>query len=403
MSNFLAIATVTAALREVLQPVVSRAVSNATVGFGRPDGDGGALPVPSVNVYLYQVTPNAAYRNDDLPTRRPDGTLTQRPQGAFDLHYLFTFHGNDDQLEPQRLLGAVASALHAQPLLPASAVAKALTDFTFLRNSNLGDQMERVKFTPTSLSLEEFSKLWSVFFQIEYSLSTAYQASVVMIESEDQPVATLPVQGRNLSVVPFRFPRIDRVVSQAGAEQPIVAGSTVLIQGQQLKGDVTLVLIDNQELAPAEIQDTQVTLPLPASIRAGAKGVQVVQKLLTGTPPVPHRSFESNVVPFVLRPTITGSLAAAVSPGVTSVTLALSPNIGVGQRAVLILNNLAVSPPTAFVSEPVVSTADSNQVTIEIAGVPTGTYLARVQIDGAESLLAVDSSNQFSGPTVAMP
>jgi len=403
MSNFLAIATVTAALREILQPVVGQAVSGAQVFFNRPDGSSGNPPSPAVNVYLYQVTPNAAYRSADLPTLRSDGTLAQRPQAALDLHYLFTFHGNDVNLEPQLLLGAVASTLHAQPLLTSAAIVKATQDFAFLQASNLADQVERVKFTPTSLTLEEFSKLWSVFFQIEYSLSAAYQASVVLIESDDGPVATLPVQARNVSVVPFRWPRIDRVISQAGADQPIVAGSTVLIQGQQLKGSVTLVLIEDQEMAPADVKDTQVTLPLPASILAGAKSLQVVQKLLTGTPPVPHRGFESNVAAFVLRPSITGASAAAAGQGVTTVTLTLAPNIGARQRAVLILNNLAVSPPTAFTSEPAIASADSSQVQIDIAGVPAGTYLARVQIDGAESLLAVEATGQFSGPTVTLP
>jgi hypothetical protein len=398
MSNSLAIATVTAALREVLQPAVSNAVPGAGVGFSRPDSGGGTPPSPAVNAYLYQVTPNAAYRNDDLPTRRSDGTVVKRPQAAFDLHYLFTFHGDDSLLQPQLLLGAVATTLHAQPLISPAAIAKAIRDFSFLSTSNLADQVERVRFTPTSLSLEEFSKLWSVFFQIEYTLSAAYQASVVLLESDDEPAAPLPVQARNVAVVPFREPRIDRVISQAGADQPIVAGSTLLIQGQQLKGAVTLVLIEDQEVAPAVVTDTQITIPLPAGIHAGVKGVQVIQKIPIGTPPVPHRSVQSNVAPFVLRPTITDASAAA-APGTTTVTLTAAPNIGLGQRAVLLLNNLAVSPATAFTSRPAILPADSNHVSIDIAGVPTGTYLVRVQIDGAESLL----NTSLSGPAVAMP
>jgi hypothetical protein len=46
---------------------------------------------------------------------------------------------------------------------------------------------------------------------------------------------------------------------------------------------------------------------------------------------------------------------------------------------------------------------DLNKVTINIAGVPAGTYLARVQVDGAESLLTTNASGQFIGPTVLMP
>ncbi len=385
MSNFLAIATVTAALRELLQPAVGNAVGNAKVGFSRPDGSN--LQTPLVNVYLYQVTPNAAFRNGDAPTRRSDGTLTQRPRTALDLHYLFTFHGNDDQLEPQRLLGAVTTALTSQPLLSRQNIINALNQNSFLAKSNLVDEIERVKFTPTSLSLEEFSKLWSVFFQIEYSLSAAYQASVVFIESDDTPQEAPQVQARNVYLATFRSPNVERVISQAGVDRPIVAGSTLLIQGQQLRGESTAVLLEGKERNASDVQEAQIILALPADVHAGVQGLQVVQKKKMGTPAVDHRGFESNVAPFVLRPTITGTSAVTAPnpPGGSNVTLNLAPNIGVGQRAVLLLNNLAVTPPTAFTSLPKVSDVDSASVTINIRGVPAGSYMVRVQIDGAES------------------
>ncbi len=69
MSNYLAVATVTAALQQVLHPAVKAAVGGATFGFSRPTVDG-TPTTPQVNVFLYQVTPNAAYRNQHLPTRR---------------------------------------------------------------------------------------------------------------------------------------------------------------------------------------------------------------------------------------------------------------------------------------------------------------------------------------------
>ncbi len=407
MSNQLAIATVSAALQQVLLTPVSQAVGNAAVGFSRPDASN--QPTPLVNIYLYQVTPNAAYRNADLPTRRSDGSLAQRPQAAFDLHYLFTFHGNDAQLEPQRLLGAVITTLRAQPLLSSQNISRAVQNFGFLAGSGLENQVERVKFTPTALSLEEFSKLWSVFFQVEYSLSAAYQASVVLMESDVTPQETPPVIDRNLYVVPFRWPTIDRVVSQAGADQPILSATTLLIQGRQLRGPITLLLMEGQERTPASATDTQITIQVPPDLHAGVQGVQVVQKRPLGTPPVSHRGFESNIVPFVLHPTITiqsAVLDANSTPAnkITDVTVNLVPNIGVGQRAVLVLNNVTATPPTAFTSSAVVSSADSNQITISINNVPAGNYLARVQIDGAESMLTVDqNTHQFTGPMVAMP
>jgi hypothetical protein len=214
VSNSLAIATVTAALQQLLTPAVVNAVGLAKVGFARPDATDSKTPL--VNVFLYQVTPNAAYRNADIPTRRSDGSVSRRPQAALDLHYLFTFHGDDSQLEPQRLLGAVATTLHAQPLLSRQDITKALGQYSFLAASNLADAVEHIRITPTSLSLEEFSKLWSAFFQVEYSLSAVYQASVVLLESDDVAQEAPPVQARNLYVVPFRWPAIDRVISQAG-------------------------------------------------------------------------------------------------------------------------------------------------------------------------------------------
>jgi hypothetical protein len=248
-----------------------------------------------------------------------------------------------------------------------------------------------------------------VFFQVEYSLSVAYQASVVLMESEVTPQEAPPVIDRNLYVVPFRWPSIDRVVAQAGADQPILAGTTLLVQGQQLRGQTTLILLGGQERTPASVSDTLVTIPVPADLHAGVQGLQVVQKTLMGTPPVAHRGFESNIVPFVLHPTVTIQSAAldvhsTPTNKITNVTVNLVPNIGVSQRAVLMLNSVSASPPTAYVSSPIVSSADTNQIFVPIINVPTGNYLARVQIDGADSLLTVDpNTQQFTGPMVAMP
>jgi hypothetical protein len=406
MSNYTAIATVTAALQQVLQTPVGNAVTLANVGFNRPDPTNTTAPL--VNIYLYQVTANASYRNADLPTRRADGTLVKRPQAALDLHYLFTFHGDDMKLEPQLLLGAVVTTLTSQPLLSSDAITAAEKHFASLAGSGLENQIERVKFTPTALSLEEFSKLWSAFFQVEYSLSVAYQASVVLMESSDIPQEAPPVLARNLYVIPFQSPNISQVISQAGATQPITAASTLLIQGQQLRGLNTFILIESQEFTPATMTDTQLTLPVPASLHAGLKAVQVLQKIPmgAGAPPPLHRGVESNVAPFLLRPAIQPpTVTPAVAPATGSnITFTVTPNIGVGQRAVMLLTPLPGSPLPGYVSLPTVAAADSNQVTINVNNVHAGKYLVRLQVDGAESLLTFDSgTNQFTNPTVTLP
>ncbi len=399
MSNYLAIATVTAALRQVLLLPVKDAVGGSDIGFNRPDATSSTTPL--VNIYLYQITPNVAYRNADVPTRRSDGSLAQRPQAAFDLHYLLTFHGDDTKLEPQRLLGAVATTLHAQPLLSTDNINNAVTSFGFLAGSGLDTQIERIRFTPTGLSLEEFSKLWSVFFQVEYSLSAAYQASVVLMESTDTPVPAPPVLARNLYVAPLNTPSISQVVSQDG--KPVTSASTLLVQGTHLRSANTLLLIEDQQFTPASISDTQLSLPIPGTIHAGVKGVQVLQPMDMGTPATAHRGFESNIAPFVLCPTVSAATAAAAATG-TDVTVHLTPNIGVGQRAVLLLDNVSVTPRQSYASPAVVSSVDADSIVINITNVPTGTYLVRVQVDGAESLLTLNSATHLlDGPSVVMP
>jgi hypothetical protein len=415
MSDYLAIATVTATLRNLLQSAVNGAVSGAKVVTVRPDSTGtSGVPDVGVNLYLYQVTPNAAFRNADLPTRRSEGQLVQRPFAALDLHYLLTFHGNDSDLVPQRLLGAVVRTLHAQPMLTREEIRTTVTTATdaasvhYLKTSNLEEAVERIKITPLSLSLEELSKLWMTFFQTHYVLSAAYQASVVLIESQATPQEALPVQGRNLYVVPFRQPVIERV-EPADENRALEFGRRLRIRGRQLRGDVTKVLIGDSsthfEAFPSVVTDTSVEITLaeppfpPNSLRAGVQGVQIVQPQLMGTPPVEHRGFESNVAAFVLHPKV------AVLPGATNTQVAVrvEPGVGAQQRAVLLLNEQTATNPASYMFTDAQWDATTNTLQFAIKDVHTGTYFVRVQIDGAESLLDLDPHSSTPGPLVGIP
>jgi hypothetical protein len=196
MSNYLAIATVTAVLRDILQEAANAAVPGATVTTRRPEAanDSGQNK-PVVNIFLYRVTPNAAWRNIDIEIRHPGpgkpgdsakGWTEKRSQIPLNLDYLFSFYGNELELEPQRLLGSVVSAVHAHPRLSPQAIQDTVGRAPHLRDSTLDLQVaqtEYVKLTPISLSLEELSKLWSVFFQVPYALSVAYEAAAVLIET----------------------------------------------------------------------------------------------------------------------------------------------------------------------------------------------------------------------------
>ena len=240
MSNYLAIATVTAALSHLLQSAAGSDVPGASVTTTRPDGAAGDTPAPAINLYLYQVSHNPTWRNKDLPTRRADGRLAQRPRVALDLHYLLSFYGNEAQLEPQRLLGSAVRTLHARPILTRAMIRETMADanFAFLAPSDLDDEEELVRFSPVPLTLDELSKLWSVFFQTRYAVSVAYEASVVLIETAETPARPRPCAGRSCTCCPSgsrwwtRSPPWPAL--PAGRS---IAGSALRISGRHLRAD----------------------------------------------------------------------------------------------------------------------------------------------------------------------
>src|SRR5690349_9729140 len=137
MANHLAIAAVTETLRQRIERAARRAVPGARVETGRPDSDA-PEGQSTVTLFLYRVTPNAALRNDDLPTRTADGAiLRQRPRAALDLHYLLSFAGDEGEFVPQRLLGVAVGELHAQPILTRDEIAQASEGDPFLGTSTL--------------------------------------------------------------------------------------------------------------------------------------------------------------------------------------------------------------------------------------------------------------------------
>lgn len=418
MSNHLAIATVTATIGRLLQNAAVADltnVANINVTTVRPDM---GTPAVGINVFLYQVTPNVAFRNADLPTRRADGSLMQRPTVALDLHYLLTFYGDEGKLEPQRLLGSASKTLHAQPNLTQQAILDTLADpkYNYLAASDLADQIELVRLTPLPLSLEELSKLWSVFFQTHYTLSMAYQGAVVLIETDEVAKVSLPVRARNVYAVTFAQPIIEKVSAATGEGQPITGNSSLVITGQNLRGDITRVLVSGLDVEPVEKSSRRISLPIPVAARkAGVQTVQVVHPRALGTPPALHRGVESNVYPFVLQPLIAVAATPVSSRVVDGVTLhtadvkvTFSPRVGKKQRVSLLLNEFQTVPTTAArayvfpfaARDKKTDPVDTDNLTVRVTDVVPGSYLVRVQVDGAESPLHQNVSGRYDAPRV---
>lgn len=456
MSNFLAIATVSEVLRSILDEGTTGAVPEVQVNVSilRPDEVDDDDGQGHVSLFLYQVMPHPSLRNQAMPTRSSGGALVRTPQTALTLRYLLTFAGDFSRQVPERLLGAAVAELEARPVLDRDLIHEVIqtqqASKPFLADSDLVEEVDLVKLTPLALELEELSKLWSVFFQVPYSLSVAYEASVVLLEPRRAaPQTALPVHGpvpgpepgqvrdgRNLFVDPFRRPFVEAVVPTAGAGEPLVTGSTVTLRGRQLRGEITHVTVGGQRLTPppADPGDTEIEVPLTSppvpeeALRAGVVGVQVVHERLRGEPPTAVRDVESNVAPFVLRPQITNLTVDNVQDDddnthSADVELTFDPPVGKRQRVVLVLNELVVSsppapppgrPPRAYSFEAPSRDVEGEpesaaQLTVAIRRVRPDDYLVRVQVDGAESLPALGSLpqtptvQQYVEPRITLP
>lgn len=415
MSNALAIATVTETLLHLLTHHITVAqVPGATVSALPPDSQTG-LANPGVNIYLYQISPNPALRNADLPTRQPDGALRRRPQTALDLHYLLTFYGDETRLEQQRLLGAVALALHAHPVLARDLIQHVETQTTFLAGADLAQQSELVRLVPINFSLEELSKLWSFLLKIDYVLSTAYMASVVLIETDDAtPAPPLPVLSTRLVALPLRQPVITQILSATDPNALIVPGSPILLVGSNLDPPMpggTQVLIGGIAQTPSAVGPTRITVVLPPGLAAGAQTAHVIQSLALGRPPVPHpgAGFKSAIAAFVLHPVIQpssppGGYAISVelnvgSPPGTAIEVLVDPVARAGQRALLQLLPMADPSMTQLFDGGTIA-SDTDTLTFPIPGLASGTYLVRILVDGAESPLELDPSGALVAPAI---
>ncbi len=439
MSNGLAIAAVTSTLKLLLESHLNL----HPVSTFPPDKARNGNTGDQINLFLYHTAIDAAWRNMDIPYQVRPGEIGQPPL-PLNLFYLITAYGEgDDDIKSHRLLGRAMSVLHDHPLLGRAEIELIVPD------SELQNQVERVRITFQPMSLDEMSKLWMIF-QTQYRISTAYQVSVVLIDSSRTTQTALPVLKRNIAVRPFRQPVIDEILPATDGSLPaaIMLGSQLKIKGQNLqgnRGDVVKVSFGTEisTVPPDSISAKQILVTLSDTLHllAGINGAQVVQQIVYGTPldpkssldelkaPVkplpsdPHSGFESNIMPFVLSPTITRDNTGIfnitpeeVGGHTAKLTITLSPEVGKSQRVVLLLDEF--NPPTtraalaySFNAPPRDKPNDpptSPSIAIPISGVALGQYLVRVQVDGAESQLTMDTDknsptfNQFNGPQVAI-
>lgn len=399
MSNQLAIAHVTAALGKIAHVAAKNAVPGISLTFGRPDP---ATTTSRVNLYLYQVLPNGARRNDELPSRGADGKVSGRPRAALDLHFLLSFHGKPDLFEPERMAGAVARELHTHPILDADRLADGAASEASLAGSDLAAAPDRVRISPLHMSLEEVSRLWSILVQTPHVLSMAYEASVVMIDALVSAPAPLPVlrrgkDGRGAIAGNDRVPRLrsawigfadDPASPAARASLPAAAlGTRVIIEGTDLEAD-TLELRFSHPLRPAFViavppadrSSTEIRFTIADDVAATtqwAAGLYSVTAKLTRD----GKELISPICPFLLAPRLSGLAPNPASPPGVQVDIAatLRPQVLAAQKPVLRAGAAeAAALPRGADSDPVVFRLNPAPA---LDSVPV-----RIETDGVESM-----------------
>jgi hypothetical protein len=424
MSNALAIASVTRILMDLLNDaMVDRDVSpGVKITAIPPDRalagvtDGTA----SLNLYLHRITPNAALSNSDLPTRDSRGGLVRNPRLALDLHYLLSAYTNVE-LKGEILLGYAMEMFHETPVLARNLVRSALRGglngatlpdaFKDIDPARLADQIELIRITPQTLSMDDMSKLWAAF-QSHYRTTVSYLVSLVLIERDLKPRNPLPVLSRGpvdpatnrdagVLVHSDALPATPLLTGLiAPGNRPAVRlGDRLVMTGHHLDaGSARIRFTDPDtglsfELAPAAAtapERAEVDLPAgpplgaahalagtaadPGAWRVGAYLVDLVLKA-TGQP---ERS--TNGLPVVLAPRVTS--VAAVPEGVeTRVTVKCEP---------VIRRNVAAALIVGQAEQPVGIDAiqDREEVGALFPGLPGGAKLpVRLRVSGIDSLV----------------
>ena len=389
MSNQLAIAAVTATLRSLLV----RGVGIPDVTARPLDNARRSVTGNQLNLFLYQVLPDAALRNQDMPRRTKPGE-TGYPPLPLALYYLLTAYSDEeDDTNAHRLLGEAMGVLHDHPLLGAAEIKNATSPIPDLADSDLHEQIERVRITLQPLTFEDMSKLWTTF-QTHYRVSAAYQVSVVLIESTRPPKAPLPVlkrgeDDRGVTSQPDTASPFPALISLAlpGRQLSALPGDVIRLTGSRLAGGTarlrSLRLASPPAPTTAPVGDTQLDVTLPANLAPGFYTVAV--ELST-----PHGTVASNELPLAVAPVIITPLPLTVPRvvGTATINLTSSVNVLLEQRVSLLLGDFEVRrtlPP----APPASTNAFEFVIETPVGGtfpVPTNVaLLSRLRVDGVDS------------------
>ena len=425
MSNALAISAVSAVLQYWLTQVLgnSSALSSVIVSAKAPDilqtEITAAGPQMRVNVFLHQVTHNAAWRNAELPSLGADGsTQLSSPPLALDLHYLMTAYGTEDW-EAEALLGYAVLMLHDNPVLARADIATALQNLpsaqslsTALTTTGVADQIEMLKITPETLGREELAWIWTAL-KADYRPSYPFMVSLVIIKSPATTLSALPVLHRQISALPglaTGLPTLTAVIPPSG--QPAAQlGDTVTVSGAALAGPAS-VLLTNARLgisqtlpatAGSSEASIQFTVPNPAlpPPQPDPTDLPAGMYSLSATFSVAGQNTVSNSLPMSISATIDATWAPGTLTHGSKVAVSVPcvPYLRPGQEVSLLIGGQQ-APADQFTTP----TRTPSFTFATLQSTDGSAVPVRLRVDGVDSpiLDLTSATASFTGPAVTV-
>ena len=316
MSNGLAIAAVTAIFKNLLedglvQNVALSSMGNVLVTTLPPDQISiGVDGQPQLNLFLYQVSQdrNADLGKSDRSVYRQTEIEDALSPLAVNLHYVLTAYGNKD-FQTEILLGYAMHLLRQTPVLDNAKIRTALNHIATINRSGLlsqaielisiealTEQLDRVKIAPNLFDAEQMSKVWSLF-QGSYRPSITYEVSMVFSRHRKQSAALASIEETP------NQPQIEKIVPRFKNSE-IVVGSTLIIYGKNLIGDVTRLRLNEGEslLEPQIVEYNRILFKLPQNLQPGIQKIRVVHRQLYKSKNSKESEIVSNEQTFVLHP-----------------------------------------------------------------------------------------------------
>lgn len=393
MSNYLAIAAVTATLHDLIFLGVRDELGSGNITAKPLDKARENRDRNQVNLFLYHTMPNVAWQNRHRPGYGRHSE-TDKPPFALDLYYLVTAYGeNDSEVKSHRLLGQVMSVLYDHTTLNAVEIEAATA--TELAESDLHKQVEQITIAPQSLSFDEMSQLWRGF-QAQYRPSVAYKVSVVMIDST-LPVRSAPLvlsrghDERGADVFYGAAPSL-REIQLPYRKPSAELGNTVTLRGELFDSPDLRLRFHHQRLGnaiemtpPSERTTTRLEITLPDPVTEPGAIAQWPAGFYSLSLVVQREDYAwtTNELPFTLAPQIRSITPLEAPPGNLVLTVTCIPQVRVNQRVVLLFGDRGI-----FAQDISVPTAPTEPTTLtfRVQDADPGIYVLRLRVDGVDSI-----------------